>query len=812
MGKGVKSFLLLCSVVLLAATSLHATWVSNGISVSAATYGQRFPETVSDDAGGAIIVWLDGRSTAPGHGIFAQRVDGWGNALWTPDGVPLYASIYNSYVDPKIASDGSGGAIVIWGDDRNGGYDLFAQRIDATGTVQWGAAGVTICNDATTQRNYALTPDGAGGAIIAWQDSSSGSADIYAQRVDASGAVQWTAGGVAICTNSFEQHGPCLATDGLGGAIVAWDDHRGGPCDIYAQRVDASGAVQWTANGKIVCNAVNAQQDQRIVSDDAGGAIIAWRDYRNSADWLLYAQRIDGSGSIPWASNGVLVNTTVADMYQMAIASDGWNGAIIVWAQIVSIDQNLYAQRISYLGTRQWNAGGNTVCDVAGTQHDPVIIPDGNRGAIISWTDWRSGVVQDIYAQKISSSGVREWNTNGVAACADAADQAWSCVASDGAGGAIIAWEDWRTGASSDIYAQRIERNGYWGYPSPTITSVADVPLDQGGLVTVTWQKSRLEAVGAVLINRYSVWRMLPATQLQALLASGAKGADPAMLDGAAVKPIYYISKANGAATGWELLQYVAATNSPTYSSQVETLFDSTEADPGLHYFMVMAHKSAQFDFWESQPDSGCSIDNIAPAEPAQFSAEQSYDPIGLILSWGPGIIGALAENDFSHYALYRGTHRSFIPSPESRIYAGPDTTYFDGDWRWDSGFYYKLSAFDVHGNESAFGYLGPNNVTEAETPKAPAATFLSQNAPNPFNPATTIQFGLAAQERVTISIFDVSGRLVRTLVDGPRSAGLYKETWDGRDAGGSAVASGVYFYRLRAGTFSETKKMVLTR
>lgn len=812
MGKGVKSFLLLCSVVLLAATSLHATWVQNGISIVSQTYSQRFPKAVSDGAGGAIFVWQDSRSGTPTWGIYAQRVDGYGNVLWTLNGIPLYTNIYHAYDYPEIASDGAGGAIVVWGDNRNGNYDLYAQRIDASGAVQWTAAGVTICAAAADQTGYRIIQDGSGGAVIAWQDGRSGNADIYAQKIDANGSVQWTADGVAICTNSFEQNAPCLDTDGAGGAIIAWDDHRGGPSDIYAQRIDAGGVAAWTANGKVLCSAVNAQQSQCIVSDEAGGAIVAWRDYRNSANSLLYAQRIDGSGAVDWTSNGVLVSTSVVDMLRPVIASDDWNGAIIAWSQQGTVDQDIYAQRISYLGYRQWNAGGNVVCGATGTQDYPVLISDGARGAILTWQDYRAGIDRNVYAQKINVNGAPVWTANGVAACAETSDQVYECIASDGVGGAIVAWEDYRNGASSDIYAQRIERNGYWGYPSPTITSVADVPLDQGGLVTVTWQKSRLEAVGAVLINRYSVWRMLPATQLQALLASGAKGADPAMLDGAAVKPIYYISKANGAATGWELLQYVAATNSPTYSSQVETLFDSTGADPGLHYFMVMAHKSAQFDFWESQPDSGCSIDNIAPAEPAQFSAEQSYDPIGLILSWGPGIIGALAENDFSHYALYRGTHRSFIPSPESRIYAGPDTTYFDGDWRWDSGFYYKLSAFDVHGNESAFGYLGPNDVTDAETPKTPAATFLSQNAPNPFNPATTIRFGLAAQGRVTISIFDVSGRLVRTLVDGPRSAGLYKETWDGRGAGGSAVASGVYFYRLRAGTFSETKKMVLTR
>jgi hypothetical protein len=812
MGKTAKSFLLLCSITLCAATSLHAAWVQNGASIGAAAHSQRYPRAVSDDAGGAVFVWSDSRNTSPYNGIYAQRVDGYGNALWASNGAPVYANGFLSYYTPEIASDEAGGTIVVWSDNRNGGFDLFAQRIDAAGTVQWGAAGVTLSTAATVQRNYAIIADGAGGAIVAWQDSSSGSADIYAQKVNAGGAVQWTAGGVAICTNAFEQHEPCLITDGLGGAIIAWDDHRGGPSDIYAQLIGTGGAVAWTANGRVLCNAVNTQQEQCIVSDDAGGAIITWRDYRNSANWLLYAQRIDASGSVDWASNGVLVNTTVTNMYQVAIASDGWNGAIITWAQQGTVDQDIYAQRIGNLGYRQWNAGGNIVCASSATQSNPFIVSDGDRGAVIAWDDYRPGPTKDIYAQKLSYDGVRVWASNGVAACAEASDQAWQCIASDGAGGALIAWEDYRVGSSCDVYGQRIERNGYWGYPSPTITSVLDVPSDQGGHVTVTWKKSRLETIMAVVIDRYSVWRMIPSAQLEALLASGAKGADPAMLDGASVKPIYYISKASGAATGWELLAYVDATVSEAYSAQAATLFDSTAADPGLHHFMVMAHGTDHFAFWQSQPDSGWSVDNISPAQPASFSAEQSFDPIGLELSWGSGTFGALAESDFSHYALYRGMSSDFIPGPGNCLYEGPDTTYFDGDWRWNSGFYYKLSAVDVHGNESTYGLSGPDNVTGTETPKTPAATYLAQNAPNPFNPSTTIRFGLAAQARVTISIYDVSGRLVHTLVDGQRSPGLYKETWDGRDSNGRAVASGVYFYRLRAGAFSETKKMVLTR
>ncbi|HKW14425.1 MAG TPA: FlgD immunoglobulin-like domain containing protein [Candidatus Krumholzibacteria bacterium] len=92
------------------------------------------------------------------------------------------------------------------------------------------------------------------------------------------------------------------------------------------------------------------------------------------------------------------------------------------------------------------------------------------------------------------------------------------------------------------------------------------------------------------------------------------------------------------------------------------------------------------------------------------------------------------------------------------------------------------------------------------------ATTRLEQNSPNPFNPQTAIRFTLAARQNVTLSVYDVSGRLVRTLVSGAQEMGTHSVTWDGRDSAGSTVSSGVYFYRLDAGKFSDTRKMVMLK
>jgi len=102
--------------------------------------------------------------------------------------------------------------------------------------------------------------------------------------------------------------------------------------------------------------------------------------------------------------------------------------------------------------------------------------------------------------------------------------------------------------------------------------------------------------------------------------------------------------------------------------------------------------------------------------------------------------------------------------------------------------------------------------VTGAETERTPSVAVLHQNYPNPFNPSTSIEFSLPAREQVSLKVFDVSGRLVRTLVDGPLSDGSHRYTWDGRNGRGASVASGVYFYVLRSESIRQSRKAVLLR
>jgi hypothetical protein len=104
------------------------------------------------------------------------------------------------------------------------------------------------------------------------------------------------------------------------------------------------------------------------------------------------------------------------------------------------------------------------------------------------------------------------------------------------------------------------------------------------------------------------------------------------------------------------------------------------------------------------------------------------------------------------------------------------------------------------------------SDITDGGDPSAKFATKLDQNYPNPFNPTTRIEFSLKTRSHVTLRVYDVSGRLVRTLVDGVRDAGENRIDWKGINDRGANVASGVYFYKMNTKDFSDTKKMILLR
>jgi len=195
------------------------------------------------------------------------------------------------------------------------------------------------------------------------------------------------------------------------------------------------------------------------------------------------------------------------------------------------------------------------------------------------------------------------------------------------------------------------------------------------------------------------------------------------------------------------------------------------------------------------------------------FNATADLD--GILIHWitesEPNVAGFNIYRSQDETGDYSKVNESIIPAQGD---ATSGATYNFVDKPEQAGdYYYKLQAVSLNGNANFYGpvFVG---LTSAEVDKytIPKEYFLSQNYPNPFNPLTTIEFGLPKAGFFEISLYNINGRLVRTLVSEERQAGNHSLVWDTRDERGVRISSGLYFYRLKSGDFSKTMKMILMK
>jgi hypothetical protein len=190
------------------------------------------------------------------------------------------------------------------------------------------------------------------------------------------------------------------------------------------------------------------------------------------------------------------------------------------------------------------------------------------------------------------------------------------------------------------------------------------------------------------------------------------------------------------------------------------------------------------------------------PTRLQNYSVSYDSREKGIALEW------YLAETDDDvEFILLRGNETtdrlSELRTPAIIVY-GSSYTFIDRSVEPGSAYRYRVDVSDDGGRKVLF------ETPEIEVPATELS--LDQNYPNPFNPETTIRFTLPEPTSVTLVVYDVTGRLVVTLIDSKMERGVHTERWDGKDTHGNSVSSGVYFFRLRAGKMELSRRMVLLR
>jgi hypothetical protein len=561
---------------------------------------------------------------------------------------------------PQVVSDGAGGAIVVWEDHQNGNWDIYAQRVDASGTPLWTAGGIVVCDEEANQYDFYVIADGAGGAIIVWEDERNfylgQSLDLFAQKISSDGIKQWSSDGATVAAEASSQQDVRLITDGAGGAILTWEDRRNDTFlnnfgyDVYAARLLSNGNISWEV---ALVAMVEEQYNPEMTTDGAGGAIVSWEDGRNSPiAHDIYIQRVSSAGVVQWTPSGSMVKRSLDSHFNPNIVTDGASGAVVVWVTSGPTDNDLYAQRVNPDSTLEWAAGGVVVCDETTHQQRYRAVSDGNGGVVVMWYDDRAGAGNDnIYAQRINGTGAQEWVSTGLPISTAAQDQYILDICTNGEGGAIAAWMDQRHSTDEDIFAYMVTHEGT--FVATMLKSYSAVYRDEA--VTIEWQLSEMSAGAQFMVSR-------------------------------------------------------------------------------------------------------------TPAQKAKFIEIVNPD---------------ISRNGLSF---------RFV-----------DDTYEPGVW-----YRYRVAVEDNDGQKILF---------ETDPVRTPMQSVeLYQNYPNPFNPSTIIPFSLPRAANAKITIFNPKGQQVRALLDKVMPAGDHGAAWDGLDDAGEPVASGVYFYRLKAGKTTITKKMTLMK
>jgi hypothetical protein len=808
---------------------ISPTGLSNLIS-------ERYDWMFDDGEGGVVIIWemsqgysanLDcdpptqpcSGSWAPFH-LYAQRIDAQGNRLWgaMPVSVCPNASLQGSY---GAARDESGNIFVAWTDLRNEGYqygDIYAQKMDADGNVLWAPAGAPVIMYTAKQIAPYVVPDGSGSVFIAWKDHRSAlnpdNIHIYAQRLDRSGNAAWAPEGILITDNFGPKNVLGITASTPGSCIIFWangDYTYGG--SLYAHRIDTTGSELWQAEGLPVSEGSSTAVSARGIPAEDGGAVFAWEQEGLCYDGCAF-RAIWGT-----SANDIFAAGDRGNIYHY----DGTSWSYMenpakyypLYAMWGTAPDNVYAAGSAYIvhyNGYAWHSESNpagyysVIRGIWGSGPDdiyavgPGILHFDGRGwsKVDSTGDWSLYGVHgnsstDIYAIGdnfiVHYDGSRWTRTN---LPYSSLRGIWvspenhifiptyeGMIHNDGSG-----WATLPLGANF-TYGQSV-----WGDGSGNVYAVFNLGyvLHYNGTTATTIQIAPWHQY------MYGIW--------------GTAGNDmwtcgyPRSVrhfDGSEWTSVYetsgtlYMNKVDSA--GNPLWNEDGAPVTTGYAEQTGLALTSDGYGNAL-----LAWRDSRSINWNIYARKvSFARGPIVATELMSFDA--SRVGAGISVSWQ-----LFHYDEGSEFSVSRAAGSDIGWTEISPAISRDDLTFsfVDSTVEAPARYRYRVRVGDDAGSRILF-------ETDAIAVPAPPLA-LDQNFPNPFNPATTIRYCLPARCRVSLRIYDVSGRLIADLIDQDQTPGRHSITWNGEDTHGRRTASGIYFCRLRAGKQVLSRKMVLLR
>ncbi len=277
-----------------------AVWNGVKVNVDASSSDQIKADLAVDSSGNMYIVWMDDRNS--NWDIYAQKYDPAGNNLWVADlKINSDAGVANQE-NPKIAVDDEDNFYVVWEDEISGDEDVFLAKFDPNGNTLFAGKKVNTDSSGLDQFEPSIVFDGSDYLYISWTDKRNCQPDIYAQKYDKLGDIaisgDWTIGDVKINDDTLPdawRTGSAVAYFDDSAIYFSWEDNRNGNDDIYSTKFDSEGNKLWSYDLIMNSSVDSAQNAPDIVTDSMGYGITVWEDARGG-DFDIYATRYKDLG------------------------------------------------------------------------------------------------------------------------------------------------------------------------------------------------------------------------------------------------------------------------------------------------------------------------------------------------------------------------------------------------------------------------------------------------------------------------------------------------------------------------------------
>ncbi len=619
---------------------------------------------------------------------------------------------------------------------------------------------------------------------------------------------QWvsdTTVNTAICTATNSQQFPQIIPDGNDGAIIVWQDYRNNNWDIFAQKVNANGVAQWTANGVNACVSNASQTDAVIASDDSGGVFIAWRDSRAGGTNIdLYAQRIRADGTLAFGNTGAAIATGTDGIAptNLTMCKDGQGNAFVAWEDgrtsitPAATRPDIYMNKLGRTGV-QWGPTGAAKIIATSKQINPKLVDDGAGGCILTWIT-EGTVPSSVRAARFNASGTQQWDVlifkDNLAA--DPVDNV--SIARDGSQ-FVFAFEV-KIGSNAsngwNMFGQRIKSDGtlVWNTTASAPDISGDVYGDQMnpivfsddsigsnnqmGLLVVYENNGTKKAIvmTRLLFDGSSMKPAFPYNMFNVCNFGNNGQTSPAAVKiGSGDLMIAWVDNRAGSYTsiyGQRVDRSPRRFLGPSTSVWGEAI--SNHANSDADQVALAPRTNGAIAVWRDNRNGTTNTDIYAqlifkdgslPVEVSSFDAKALSDG-HVLINWETAsekdnagfeierrTISDDASNTFEVVASYKNDAglRGSSFSNTARSYTHIDQV--TGAGRYE----YRLVDYTLDGQRTAH----QPKLIEVSSATQATKWEVSQNYPNPFSQSSTISIETLEQARITIDIFDALGRKV---------------------------------------------------